>query len=308
VILVVGGTGKMGSQLVRRLISRREQVRVLSRNPAPVPTHGVEMMRGDMRDPESVAHAVQGVRTVVAAAHGFDGGASVSPSTIDWQGNRSLIQAAESAGVEHFVLLSVVGASADHPMDLFQMKARAERALRESSLRWTIVRATPFMETWMMVVGEPLIRTGKTRIFGSGQNPVNFVSAADVAEVVETAIFDPSLQKTVVEVGGPEDLSFADFTRIVQEVAGRPGKVARVPRPVLRAMSVLIRLFNPTMARQVKAALVMESRDMTMKGNADPSSAGRTGRLRLADVIRRDQVGVAAAEPVPGRDLTESIT
>lgn len=307
-ILVVGGTGRMGSHLVRRLISRGEKVRVLSRNPGAVAPDGVEVVPGDISNPGSLGHALEGVRTVVAAAHGFDGRGRVNPTTIDWQGNRSLIQAAESAGVEHFILLSVLGAAIDHPMDLFQMKARAERALRDSSLGWTIVRATAFMETWMTVVGEPLVRTGKTRIFGTGQNPINFVSASDVAEVVATAVFDPLLRKQVVEVVGPEDLSFVDFTRIIQEVVGRPGKVARVPRAALRTMSVVMTPVNPTLTRQARAALVMDSRDMSVKATADPGAVRRVGSLRLADVVRRDQVEAPAAEPASREDLSGSIT
>ncbi len=291
----------MGSRLVERLTARGEQVRVLSRKPPRSAPRGVEMVLGDLRESESVARAVTGVRTVVAAAHGFDGRGGVSPQTIDGQGNLTLIRAAESAGVEHLILLSVVGVAADHPMDLFQMKARAEAALRSSTLGWTIIRATAFMETWMMVIGEPLIGTGKTRIFGSGRNPVNFVSTADVAEAVEAAVFDSSLRQTVVEVSGPEDLSWTDFIRIVQEGTNRSGKVVRVPLPMLRVMSVVMAPVNPTMARQVKAAVVMDTRDMTLKGRADPSAVQRVGGLRLADVVRRDYAEVSSADPVVGK-------
>jgi nucleoside-diphosphate-sugar epimerase len=157
------------------------------------------------------------------------------------------------------------------------------------------------METWMMVIGEPLMRTGKTRVFGSGKNPVNFVSTADVVNAVEAAVFDSSLRQTVVEVGGPEDLTWTEFTRIVQEGTKRPGKVTRVPLPMLRAMSILMGPVNPTMARQVRAAVVMDTRDMTMKGMADPSAVQRMGRLRLADVVRRDYVEMRTADPVVGK-------
>jgi len=128
----------MGGRLVQRLADRGEQVRVLSRKPGGIVPRGVELVRGDLRDQDSVARAVEGARTVVAAAHGFDGKRGVNPQTIDWEGNRNLIRAAESSGVEHLILLSVVGVAEDHPMDLFQMKARAEAALRASSLAWLL--------------------------------------------------------------------------------------------------------------------------------------------------------------------------
>ena len=67
------------------------------------------------------------------------------------------------------------------------MKYAAEQALQASGLSWTIIRPTAYMETWAKLIGEPLVKTGKTRIFGRGVNPINFVSASDVAQFVASA-------------------------------------------------------------------------------------------------------------------------
>jgi uncharacterized protein YbjT (DUF2867 family) len=105
--------------------------------------------------------------------------------------------------VEHFVLLSVVGAEQDHPMDLFRMKYAAEQELRASSMAWTIIRSTAFMELYAELVGAPLLTSGKTRIFGRGDNPVNFVSVHDVARFVELAVVEPDMRGVELDVGGP---------------------------------------------------------------------------------------------------------
>src|SRR5439155_9247333 len=102
------------------------------------------------------------------AIHGFAGPHAISPASVDWEGNRNLIRAAVTQNVEHFILVSIQGVEPNHPMELFRMKLRAEEALKQSGLQWTILRPTSYMETWTMIVGEPLVKTGKTMIFGRG--------------------------------------------------------------------------------------------------------------------------------------------
>ena len=149
-ILVAGGTGRLGRIVVERLLSAGEQVRVLSRRSGAsdrTPSAGApEVMVGDVRDRQAVARAVAGARVVISAVSAF-GMKGVTPREVDLQGNLNLIAAAEAAGVERFVLVSVRGASAQHPMELARMKCGAEQRLRQSRLAWAILRPTTFTET-----------------------------------------------------------------------------------------------------------------------------------------------------------------
>ena len=167
----------------------------------------VEIVSGDVRDPASLERAVGGANTVVSAITGFGPTRASSPRTIDWEGNANLIRAAKAAGVEHFVLLSICQAAPDHPIELFRMKHRAEEELRASGLAWTIIRPTAYMETWLGLLGGPAARSGSTRIFGRGKNPINFVSSRDVARYVDLAVADPAMRGVAIDVGGPEDLT-----------------------------------------------------------------------------------------------------
>jgi NADH dehydrogenase len=171
----------------------------------------VEPVVGSVRDPRAVERAVSGVRTVVSAIHGLVGSGADSPRTVDEEGNANLIRASQQHGVEHFVLISIHGARPGHPLELARRTYAAEEQLRASSLAWTIIRPTAYMETWAGVLGEPLLRTGSTRIFGGGSNPVNFVSAHDVARLVELSVVERSLRGALVEIGGPEDLTLRQF-------------------------------------------------------------------------------------------------
>jgi nucleoside-diphosphate-sugar epimerase len=147
------------------------------------------------------------------------------------------------------------------------------------------------METWATLMGKPLLETGRTRIFGRGNNPINFVSAHDVARFIELAVVDPTMRCELVEVGGPENLSMNKFAKTFEAVTGKAGKVSHVPLPMMRLMAVLMRPVNPTLARQVQAGVVMDTHDMSF----DPSDTDRRNPsiplTSLAEVVRRDYAG-----------------
>lgn len=229
-----------------------------------------------------------GVRTVISAMHGFAGPGATSPEAVDWQGNLNLINGATAAGVDHFILISIQGSRGDHPIGLFQMKYRAEQALRSSGLAWTILRPTAFMELWARMVGRPLVSTGKTTIFGRGRNPINFVSAYDVARFVEMAVVDPSMRGQTIEIGGPENLTFQQVAEIFQRETGRKGVTKHVPLPVMRVASVLMRAINPAIARLIRAGVVMDTEDMSFDARDRARRYPSIPVTTLAEVVRRD--------------------
>ena len=103
------------------------------------------MVTGDVRDRVSVGAAVADTDVVISAVHGFAGPGRVSPATVDRDGNAHLIDAAKEAGAD-VVLTSIVGASADSPLELFRIKHAAEAHLAASGVPATVVRATAFIE------------------------------------------------------------------------------------------------------------------------------------------------------------------
>ncbi len=290
-ILVAGGTGRLGTQIVGLLTARGFQVRVMTRDPARA-AHlqglSVEVVQGDVRDQHAVQQAMAGVRTVISAVHGFVGTNGSTPRTVDHQGNSNLIQAAQVNGVERFILISIQGAASDHPLELFRMKYLAEQELQASRLSWTIIRPTAYMETWAAIIGEPLLKTGKTKIFGRGDNPINFVSVYDIARFVELAVTDPAMQGAIVEVGGPENASMRQVVQTFETLSGKRGTVSAIPLPVMRLMSVLMRLVKPGIASQIQAGVVMDTRKMSF----DPTNTSRCypsiALTNWVDAVRRD--------------------
>jgi uncharacterized protein YbjT (DUF2867 family) len=292
-ILVTGGSGRLGSALVPLLAGRSIPVRVLSRDPGRAAKRlgsSVEIIAGDLRDPAVLKRAVVGIRTVVSAATGFGPGGA-GPAAIDEAGNRSLVGAARDAGVEHFVLVSIVNAGPGHPTELYRAKHRAEVELKGSGLEWTIVRPTVLAETWVDLLSASIRDSGKARIFGRGENPVNFVSAVDVARVIELAVVDPALWGAAVDVGGPEDLTMRQAVVVLQEVLERPGPVAHVPLAVLRLAAAAIAIVRPDIARLLRAAVAMDTADMRFSPAESAPGASPVALTSFAEVARRELVG-----------------
>ena len=299
-ILVAGGSGTLGTRLLGLFGARGLDVRILTRNQNRARSLAgprVQIVTADVTDPRTLEQAVAGAGTVVSAITGFGPARDVSPRAVDWQGNANLIRAAKAAGVEHFILLSVCQAAADHPIELFRMKHRAEEELRASGLAWTIIRPTAYMETWLTVLGDPLLKTGNTRIFGRGENPMNFVSAHDVAGFVDLAVTDRAMRGVTVDAGGPENLTMNQVVEIFQTVTGATGKVSHVPLPMLRVMSALMKPFNPTMAGLAEASVVMDTRDMTFDASDTHGRYPSIAMTHLADVVRKDYADQSAASP-----------
>jgi uncharacterized protein YbjT (DUF2867 family) len=269
-VLVAGGTGRLGTMVVAALARRNVEVRVMTRDrqrAAAEPAAHVETVVGDVRDPASLAAAVAGVEVVVSAVHGFAGPGGVSPASVDRDGNFHLIQAARAAGAD-MVLMSVVGAAPDSPMELFRMKYAAEAELLASDVPATIVRATAFLELWIELLRRTAGRTNRPLVFGRGRNPINFVSVRDVAALVEQVITDPATRGQRFQLGGPDDLTLDQLAGLVAAHSGVARSPRHLPRAVLHAMANSVGRIRPELGRQARAALVMDRDDMTFHDDA----------------------------------------
>jgi NADH dehydrogenase len=264
-ILVAGGTGRLGTVVVGRLARLGLEVRVMTRDPARaahLAPARVQVVTGDVRDAVDLRRATDGVDVVVSAVHGFAGPRGISPASVDRDGNAKLMDAAQAAGAD-FVLMSVVGASPDSPMELFRMKHAAERSSAERGLSTTVVRATAFVELWIELLKRTAARSGRPVVFGRGENRINFVSVTDVAALVERAVTDPATRGETLEIGGPDNLTLNELARAVQTATGGSGPIRHVPPPMLQLMARTVGRLKPELGRQARAALAMDRLDLT---------------------------------------------
>jgi uncharacterized protein YbjT (DUF2867 family) len=295
VILLAGGTGRLGRLLVDRLVKRGLPVRILTREPArgaDLAGELVTVICGDVRDRRSLGPATAGVAVVVSAVHGFADPEGDSLAAVDRDGNANLVEAAKAVSAE-FVLMSTVGAAADSPMELFRVKHAAEQHATTSGVPTTIVRATAFLELWTDLLGQTAGRSGRPLVFGRGENPINFVSVADVAALVERAVIDPGTRGQILEIGGPENLTFNQLAQALQTAAGRPGAPRHVPRPMLQLMANAIGRVKPELGRQARAALVMDRADLSFDATPIHDIYPDLPSTSLTDVLARQQPGLS---------------
>jgi NADH dehydrogenase len=235
-------------------------VRVLSRGLAPNPgtiNPDVEVVRADVRDPASLEVPMEGVDLVVSAVQGFIGPGGVTPQSVDHDGNVHLIEAAERVGAD-VVMVSVIAASPESPMALMRAKYAAEQRLRSSRSAWTILRAEAYSETWAQLIERTAGRSHRPMVFGRGDNPVSWVSVADVAALVERAVVDDTLRGRVLEICGPEPVTLTRLAEMIMTQHGWPGTPRHVPRAALHAMANTVGLLRPALALQARAALAMD--------------------------------------------------
>ena len=295
-ILVAGGTGRLGTLLVNRLVNRNLPVRVLTRQPARAEHLAgdlVTVVSGDVRDRESLGPATAGVDVVVSAVHGFTDPHSSALAAVDRDGNANLIDAAKGAGAD-FVLMSTVGAAGDSPMELFRMKHAAEQHAARSGVPTTIVRATAFLELWVDLLHHTAARSGRPLVFGRGQNPINFVAVADVAAAVDQAVIDPTTRGKTLEIGGPDNLTFDQLAQAVQSAAASTAAPRHIPPVMLHLMANSVGRVKPELGRQARAALAMDRGDLTFDSTDLHQRYTDLPSTTLADVLARNSTGHAA--------------
>lgn len=276
-ILVAGGTGTLGIQVVRRLITDGAAVRVLTRvaqRASPLAETGAEVMVGDVREAADVRRAVAGATAIVSAIQGVAGVDPVGARAVDLHGNALLAEAARDAGARRFVLVSAVGASPDSPLQLSRVKYAAEQSVAGSSLDWTVIRPTVYLETWIAIL-QQMAAKGSVTLFGRGRNPINFVSVDDVATLVTRALADDDTIGKTYQIGGPENLTLNELTREVLAATGER-RIRHLPLPVLRTIALLARPVRPSVATLAQFALTMDTTEMTLSDD--------TGRAQFPDL------------------------
>jgi uncharacterized protein YbjT (DUF2867 family) len=227
-VLVTGGTGHLGQDLVDRLLRDGHQIRVFARTRRS--RNDVEWAIGDLATGEGLPVALRGVHTVInAATHSpvaRRGGFRpvdffTSPSEVDAEGTRRLLDLSQQASVQHFLHVSIVGLD-EASLPYARVKLKGERMVRESGLPWSVVRATPFY----YLLESMLAGFAWLPVWPVPKAVCNPVDTTDVADHLARCAFDGGRGERV-EIGGPEDLSLVEYAR--QYLAARGMRRSVVP-------------------------------------------------------------------------------
>lgn len=243
VILVVGATGLLGTEICRRLASAGKPFRAMVRStsdPAKKETLrrlGGKLVEGDLKERASLDRACAGTTAVITTPSAILSQQQGDTfESVDLRGQMQLIDAAGTANVGHFVFVSVSGSllkHADNP--LVDAKQAVENRLRQSGLIYTILRPTGFMEIWLSPYVGFDFANAKATIYGSGENKISYISLHNVADFAVEAVSNSAAQNSVLELGGSHAFTQFEVVRIFEEVSGRTFEKQFVSEEALKA-------------------------------------------------------------------------
>jgi NADH dehydrogenase len=273
IVAVAGGSGFIGRAIVRRLAAiPGMKIRVLTRDPQKArvrlaATDAVEFVAADVNDPARLAAAVAGADTIVNAVQ-FDGYPIENPARgltfnrVDYGGTVALIAAAKATGISNFIYISGAAADERSPNPAFRAKGRAERALRDSGLTYTILRPSLVYGPEDRVVNgiAKALRVAPVMLVpGSGRQMLRPLLVDDLAACVALAIGGRG-RNGIFEIGGRDAMSFDELVRLVMEITGRHRPLIHIPEALLLiAGAVAEKLPGALFSRDAVAFLVADN-------------------------------------------------
>ncbi len=255
-ILVTGGSGYVGSHIVRRLAGTGRPVRAMVRDreraerEARLPDLSTEWVEADVTRPDTLPPAFAGVKTVVhTVAIAVEKGERTY-ERINVQGTANVLQAAAESGVRRFINISQLGAEPDLPYCFLASKGKAQALVAQSDFDWTAFRPSviwgpedEFANTFARLAQmTPFIFP----IVGDGQAKFEPVWIEDVVTAVEQSLNDETTHGKEFELGGPEVLTMEQIERRTLAALGARRAFVRFPIPLIRVAVWLMETLLPS--------------------------------------------------------------
>lgn len=252
-ILVTGGTGFIGKALIRQLAENNHTVRTLirpsSKSPSLPKGVPIEAAVSSLHDERGLRAAMVGVDTIFHLASGEWRGTQASLMEIDIQGTRSVIQAAQDAGVKHIFYISHIGADRASAYPVLKAKAIAEEFIRRSGIDYTILRSA-------IVFGQnDGFTTGLARLInaspffliipGDGQTLLQPLWVEDLATCLTWSLDNEEVINRTLEIGGPEYLSFYQISELIMNKINKKRRTVNIRPPYLRTITVFMESIFP---------------------------------------------------------------
>lgn len=244
-ILICGGTGFVGSAIVRELSKTHNNLRVLTRNCSKIKNQiqGVEYVSGNLQDITSIQKAMQDCDTVINAAQ-FDNAPFENPrkgltyEKVDAEGTENIVEAAKKSNLSRILYISGAGVDENKSEPWFQAKCSAEKVVKNSGMKWTI-----FRPSWIYGPGDrslnriiPMVRYSPiVFILGSGYK-IQPIFIDEVASVVAKSVESPHTYGQVYELGGPEQLTMKQILQTVATVLNQRRIYVSIPKSMARIL------------------------------------------------------------------------
>jgi uncharacterized protein YbjT (DUF2867 family) len=221
-ILITGGTGKIGKALVKDLQTRGVPFRLMVRNEetrAVLDKQGIQNVPGDFTSPGSFPTALAGIKQVFLLTAPHPDGASLENAFLD---------ASRKAGVQRVVRISAMGANPWSASPLLSIHGRCEAQLEASGLGWTILRPTMFMQNLALIYGESVAKTS-TLFAPAGEARIPWIDCRDIAELAAVCLTSAGHEGMVYEITGAQAHSYSEVCEQLSACLGRTIKYVDVP-------------------------------------------------------------------------------
>jgi uncharacterized protein YbjT (DUF2867 family) len=244
-LLIIGGTGTLGRQIVLQALTKGYQVRCLVRNFRKanfLKEWGAELVYGDLTKPETIPPCLKGITGIIDASTSrpddFD-----SLKTVDWEGKLYLIEAAKAANIERFIFFSAQNVEQFTNIPLMKLKYRIEQKLKESQIPYTIFRLTGFYQGLIEQYAIPILEN--LPIWVTNENMyVAYMDTQDIAKFCLRALQLPKTKNQIFSLNGLKGWLSSEIIILCEQLAGQSAKVQRIPSFLLKLLSNFFGFFE----------------------------------------------------------------
>ncbi len=246
-ILVVGGTGTLGRQIVRRALDEGHTVRCLVRSysrAAFLREWGAELVGGDICEAETIVPSfADGEITAVIDAATARAADSLGVRDVDWRGKVNLIQAAKDAGVDRYIFVSILNADQFPNVPLMDVKRCTEAYLKQLGMNYTILQPCGFLQGLIGQYAMPLLENQSVWVADRG-SPVAYMDTQDIAKFAVRSLSVAATERQTFPVVGPKAWTPAEIIALCEKLSDRQAKVTKTPTGLLNLVRSTARWFK----------------------------------------------------------------
>ena len=244
-LLIIGGTGTLGRQMVLQALMKGYPVRCMVRNFRKanfLKEWGVELVYGDLTKPETLPPCFKGITAVIDASTSrpdeFE-----SLKNVDWDGKLALIEAAKAANIQRFIFFSAQNVEQFDNIPLMKLKYGIEKKLAESSVPYTIFRLTGFYQGLIEQYAIPILEN--LPIWVTNENTsIAYMDTQDIAKFTMRALQIPQTINQTFFLSGLKSWVSSEIITLCEQLAGQTARVQRVPLIVLKLISNFFGFFE----------------------------------------------------------------
>ena len=244
-LLIIGGTGTLGRQVVLQALTKGYQVRCLVRNfrkASFLKEWGAELVYGDLTRPETIPPCLKGITAIIDAstsrANELD-----SLKKVDWEGKLCLIEAAKIANIQRFVFFSAQNVEQFENIPLMKVKNGIEIKLKKSEIPYTIFRLTGFYQGLIEQYAIPILEN--LPIWVTNETTyISYMDTQDIAKFCLRSLQIPQTANQTFFLSGSKGWVSSEIINLCEQLAGQQAKVQRVPLFLLKFVSRFFGFFE----------------------------------------------------------------